>query len=326
MGDAGAQGKLVEARKALEDENNNPMIGILKAELELLGKLNKWAELHACLLAAIMSHCRQRFAARGDVMRVRLFDTPPMRMYLVQAHKFHDDPPILPPSADEDVEEEEDKEWPAVSDQRPRWEPRFGEGSSIQDSNRSSPWAWVVAILGTVLSVGAILAGAAMLAVFLFYKPKMPYLVVSQAQLEKLRYKQDGTIQSLRVSINILAKNNNSNVGASFSGVEIALGFHGADVAHLQAEPFVVPRESSIALQYHVVSAGPVLDAAGMNESLNIGLVPLTLFGKARTEWKVGIFIKHTFWTRISCRLRFFFPGNGTVMPIDRDRCRSRSP
>ncbi|TVU18280.1 hypothetical protein EJB05_34369, partial [Eragrostis curvula] len=70
------------------------------------------------------------------------------------------------------------------------------------------------------------------------------------------------------------------------------------------------------------------LDAAGMqamDEALKAGVVPLDLVGKARTRWKVGVFVKVKFWTRISCRLRFFVPGNGTVMPDDRQRCGSKS-
>jgi len=57
--------------------------------------------------------------------------------------------------------------------------------------------------------------------------------------------------------------------------------------------------------------------------ALRESVVPLDLFGKARTTWKVGIFTSLQFWTRISCRFLFNYPGNGTAMPID---CRSKSP
>jgi hypothetical protein len=129
------------------------------------------------------------------------------------------------------------------------------------------------------------------------------------------------------MSITILAENNNSKADAAFSRVDLALGFHGSDVALLRADPFMVARESSLPLRYNVVSGDRTLDPAGMqsmDESLRAGVVPLDLLGKARTRWKVGVFVKIRYWTRISCHLRFFFPGNGTVMPTDRDRCRSR--
>ena len=60
-----------------------------------------------------------------------------------------------------------------------------------------------------------------------------------------------------------------------------------------------------------------------MAGALQESVVPLDLFGKARTTWKVSIFASLQFWTPISCRFLFNYPGNGTAMPID---CRSKSP
>lgn len=196
------------------------------------------------------------------------------------------------------------------------------------DDPRSSGWVWAMVILCTLLAIGVIVAGATVFAVYLLYKPKMPYLVVADAALRRLEYSQDGTIQDLEVAITILARNTNSRVSASFSSVSIAVGFHGADLAVLKAQSFWVPRESSIPLFYDAITGGKRLDSAGMRsmeESLKAGVVPIDLFGKARTRWKMGIFVKLQFRTRISCRLHFF-PSNGTAMPIDQDRCRSRSP
>uniref|UniRef100_A0ACD6AS07 Uncharacterized protein n=1 Tax=Avena sativa TaxID=4498 RepID=A0ACD6AS07_AVESA len=142
-----------------------------------------------------------------------------------------------------------------------------------------------------------------------------------------------GTIQNLQLSITILANNVKSKAEASFSSssVDLALTLHGVDVALLRAPAFVVPPQSSMPLHYNeVASAGLALDPAAMrsmDESLHDGLVPLGLHGKVRTRWKGGgVFHRSHFWMRISCRLRFFFPGNGTVIPADRRRCRSRSP
>ncbi|XP_062183177.1 E3 ubiquitin-protein ligase WAV3-like [Phragmites australis] len=317
-------GKLEEAQKVLDAGQPNPMIDILRTELEQLLKLKYWKDLFASLLAYKMSHERQRG---------RLFATPRamwrMLKYTEQADKFDKDPNKPPPSVDDDVKEEAKMvmESAPVADQ-PR-EPRTPRIWGVSRERRSSGWAWAMVILCTVLAIGVIVAGAAVFAVYILFKPKMPYLVVSDAQLRLLQYDQEGTIQSLQMSITILAENNNSKADASFFRVDLALGFHGADVALLRAEPFVVARENSLPLQYNVVSAGRALDPDGMqamDESLKAGVVPFDLFGKARTRWKVGVFVKLRFWTRISCRLRFFFPGNGTVMPTDRDRCRSRSP
>uniref|UniRef100_A0A0E0E690 Late embryogenesis abundant protein LEA-2 subgroup domain-containing protein n=1 Tax=Oryza meridionalis TaxID=40149 RepID=A0A0E0E690_9ORYZ len=198
-----------------------------------------------------------------------------------------------------------------------------------EEKHRSSGVAWALVILCTLVAVGVIVAGATVFAVYLIYKPRMPYLVVSDAQLVRLDYDQGGTIDYLEALVTVMARNTNSRADASFARVDLALRFHGADVARLRAAPFVVASASAAPLRYDVVSKGRALDAGGMramDASLKSGVVPLDLLGRARTRWKVGIFASLKFWTRISCRLHFFYPGNGTVMDSDRNTCTSRSP
>ncbi|CAD6256454.1 unnamed protein product [Miscanthus lutarioriparius] len=323
----GARRKLLEAQVALDAEpSSHPLFAILKAELEKLLTLTTWKELLACLLASVRSHLTQRYAGRHDVS-VRIFATERMETYMDQASKFEEDPDKLPPSVDDDVQAEAEmvkRTWVPQRSPEQRGTSRIWAGSRERSS---SGWAWATVLACTALAVGVILAGVAVFAVYLLYRPSMPYLAVSDAHLERLEYGQDGAIDYLQASITVLAVNNNSKTDASFSSMDLVLGFHGADVALLRAQPFVVPRESSLPLLYRVVSAGRALDAAGMqamDEALKAGVVPFDLFGKARTRWKVGVFANLRFWMRISCRLRFFFPSNGTVMPTDRDKCRSR--
>jgi hypothetical protein len=252
-----------------------------------------------------------------------------MRAYKDQAQEFDKNPRIEVPSVEDDAKKEmmaRERRRPAVTAgnhlrRRRAWE---------ESPERTRRWAWrAVIVLCTVLAIAVIVAGAVVFSVFLLYKPRMPALVVSGARLRDLQYGQDGAIAYLQASITILAENNNSKADASFSSVDLALGFHGADVALLRADPFVVARRSALPLRYNVQSAGLALDPAGMqamDEALRAGVVPLDLFGKARTRWKVGVFVNLKFWTRINCRLRFFFPGNGTVMATDSQKCLSRSP
>ncbi|KAI4962879.1 hypothetical protein ZWY2020_024690 [Hordeum vulgare] len=184
-----------------------------------------------------------------------------------------------------------------------RGRPRYPD----DDRQRSSPWVWMAVILCTLLVIGVIVVGAAVFAVYLIYKPHMPYMVVS-AQ--------------------VLARNTNSKVNASFSSFNIDVKFHGTTLLQLRAETFSVARESAVTLPYSGSSRGAKLDLAGMRameEALRSRVVPITLSGKARTRWRMGIFLKVGFWTRLNCPLTFNFPP-GAVMPIDHDSCRSRSP
>ncbi|CAD6256533.1 unnamed protein product [Miscanthus lutarioriparius] len=250
---------------------------------------NVWKELLACLLASVRSHLTQRYAGRHDVS-VRIFATERMDRYMEQASKFEEDPDKPPPSVDDDVQAEAEmvkRTWVPQRSPEQRGTSRIWAGSRERSS---SGWAWATVLACTALAVGVILAGVAVFAVYLLYRPSMPYLAVSDAHLERLEYGQDGAIDYLQASITVMAVNNNSKTDASFSSMDLVLGFHGADVALLRAQPFVVPRESSLPLPYRVVSAGRALDAAGMqamDEALKAGVVPFDLFGKARTRWKV---------------------------------------
>ncbi|KAJ1255979.1 hypothetical protein BS78_K122300 [Paspalum vaginatum] len=321
-----AYGLLREADEALDVERSksrHPLLDMLKTELAKLLELAKgsWNELFAALLASKRSHQQQRYGSIGDV-DVDLYKTSPMSEYVRQATAFEKDPSRPPPSVEDDVRLREEAERRRKRNSRV-W------GAPDERRRTSGLWAWAAVLLCTALAVAVILAGTAVFAVFLLYRPRTPYLAVSDARLEQLQYGQGGAIDYLQVSITVLAVNNNSKTDASFPAVDLAVGFNGDDVALLRAQPFVVARKSSLPLQYDVVSAGRALDPAGMqamDEALKAGVVPFDLFGKARTRWKVGVFARLRFWTRLSCRLRFFFPGNGTVMPADRDKCRSRSP
>ncbi|EMS63181.1 hypothetical protein TRIUR3_03229 [Triticum urartu] len=331
----GANTKLVEARNNLQLEQSNSMIDILRAQLdkliELISSGMGLKALRACLLSMMMLHGRQRVTETGPVMGHKLYVTQFTDMSRKQAGDHEKDPAKVPPPASQDVEQAKVvrdqqgiKRPPAVVEAATcSWRTWWRDRKSHHESSR-----WAMVILCTVLAVAMIVIGVTLLAVYLLNMPKMPYLVVSDAQLGALRYaQQDGTIQYLQLPITILAENNNSKADATFSHVDLALQFHGVDVALLRTPaPFVVAAESSLALQYNVVSTGRRLDPAGMrsmDESLNAGMVPFDLRGKARARWKVGIFLKAHFWTRISCRLHFFFPGNSTVKPTDLRRCRS---
>ncbi|KAF2299753.1 hypothetical protein GH714_003072 [Hevea brasiliensis] len=108
-----ARDKLVEAQNSLEDvdDESNPLIEMLRSELQQLLKLMKSQEIYnkqgrPFALSSETSHDRQRFASRGDVESLRLFSTPRMDKYLEQAKSFDEDPSKPLPSVDDDVKEE----------------------------------------------------------------------------------------------------------------------------------------------------------------------------------------------------------------------------
>ncbi|KAL6654775.1 hypothetical protein ACP70R_008240 [Stipagrostis hirtigluma subsp. patula] len=120
-----AREQLKKAQIELEDILENPMVAMLRKELQQLLDLMVSEELYKAegrpyALAAELSHARQRFAARPGVDDgVRLFATPRMDAYLEQAKKFAENPDEPLPNADVDVEEEIKK----AIDNRPEVEP-----------------------------------------------------------------------------------------------------------------------------------------------------------------------------------------------------------
>ncbi|KAL7264965.1 hypothetical protein ACSBR1_002842 [Camellia fascicularis] len=111
----GALEKLVEAQSFLENmvnDESNPLIGMLKSELQQMSRLVKQQEIYEnqgrpFALSSETSHNRQRFAARGDDPKeLRLFATPRMDEYLEQAKSFDEDPRKPLPSVDEDEKQE----------------------------------------------------------------------------------------------------------------------------------------------------------------------------------------------------------------------------
>ncbi|KAG5542279.1 hypothetical protein RHGRI_021969 [Rhododendron griersonianum] len=109
-----AQEKLVEAENLLEDvvdDQSNPLIEMLKSELQQLLKLMQSQDIYekkgrSFALSSETSHNRQRFATRGDVENLRLFATPRMDTYLEQAKSFDEDPSKPLPTVDDDVKQE----------------------------------------------------------------------------------------------------------------------------------------------------------------------------------------------------------------------------
>ncbi|XP_066333694.1 uncharacterized protein [Miscanthus floridulus] len=116
-----ARNILAEALKALERLVVDPMVDMLRKELQKLMELFKGKEIYQrqgrpAAISSLASHDRQRFTARGDAEDIRIFATQRMDTYLEQA-KQDDNKPI--PTAADDIMEELEPEPEAV----PRMEP-----------------------------------------------------------------------------------------------------------------------------------------------------------------------------------------------------------
>lgn len=169
---------------------------------------------------------------------------------------------------------------------------------------------WFAAFLCTILAITVIIAGVVVLSVYLAYRPKIPFLRVGDAHLDRLGYDQSGLLD-LAMSLTVEAVNSNGRAHATFSGVELQLRFGSTPLAALLAADFAVPKNSTQRLRYAVESSAAPLDEAGrekMDEALKSGRVEFALVGKARTRWRVGALLSVKFWTHLDCTLPFLYP------------------
>ncbi|CAA6667100.1 unnamed protein product [Spirodela intermedia] len=170
---------------------------------------------------------------------------------------------------------------------------------------------WFAAFVCTILAVTVIIAGVVVLSVYFAYRPKIPFLRVGDAHLDRLGYDQSGLLD-LAMSLTVEAVNDNGRAHATFSGVELQLRFGRTPLAALLAEDFDVPKNSTQRLRY----------AVEMDEALKSGRVEFALAGKARTRWRVAL-ISVKFWTHLDCTLPFLYPAGDSA--DDLLHCTSKS-
>lgn len=182
---------------------------------------------------------------------------------------------------------------------------------------------WCGTIICTIIAIAVIVTGLAIFISYMIIRPKVPFMAVIYAHLDKLDYSQTGQLDA-QFTLNIIAENKNARVHASFSDLSFILYFHGLQIAQLRADPFDVPKNSSVILPYVVPSYSIPLEPAAM-EVVDISLkqdkISFELKGQVKTRWKVGLVGSVKVWSHLSCQLRFS-PSNGSSL---HSHCSSRS-
>ncbi|KAH7687100.1 hypothetical protein IHE45_04G147300 [Dioscorea alata] len=187
----------------------------------------------------------------------------------------------------------------------------------------TKPYIWILAIICALLAVAVILTGIIVFIIYIIYQPRLPYLKVPYAHLDKLVYDQSGSLDT-ELTITIVAENGNARAHASFSDLDFFIKFHGIEIAELVADPFEVQKNSSLVLNYVVPSAIVPLDEGAMtamDSALRSDRIPFDLVGTAKMRWRVGIFLSVNFWSHLSCRIVFSY-ANMSSLGLD---CSSKS-
>ncbi|KAK2987686.1 hypothetical protein RJ640_015028 [Escallonia rubra] len=171
-------------------------------------------------------------------------------------------------------------------------------------------------------AVAVIVTGIVVFVGYLAVRPKVPFISVSYAHLDRFDYDQAG-ILAVQLTIVVKAENDNAKAHAYFYDASFILGFHGLEIAKLVADPFDVSKNDSVQFDYLVQSTPIPLDELEQNLvelSLRQNLIAFDLKGKARTRWRVGVIGSVKFSLNLNCELKFFINGSST-----NSHCSSRS-
>lgn len=172
----------------------------------------------------------------------------------------------------------------------------------------TNPFIWCAAILCALLTVAVIITGIVIFVGYIVIKPKVPQMIVTSAQLDRLDFDQAG-ILTVKTTIFIKAENDNAKAHATFYATKFLLGFHGVRVAQLRDDfPVEVSKNSSVDLMFEVESTPIPLDPEDQNNvflSLSQNLIVFDLTGTTRTQWRVGLLGSVKFWLHLDCHLQF---------------------
>ncbi|KAL6180880.1 hypothetical protein ACLB2K_047539 [Fragaria x ananassa] len=189
-------------------------------------------------------------------------------------------------------------------------------GKLIHGPQRGThPLVWLAAIICTIVSIAVIIAGIVVFAGYMVIHPRVPFIKVTQAHLDKFHNDPTSLLETA-ITIVVRAENDNTKAHASFSDLSFTLSFQGLKIARLVANPFDVRKNYSVDFNYMVESSSIPLSSEQVDQvdsSLKRDRISFDLKGNVRARWRVGLLGSVRFWGHLNCRLNFH-PLNGSYI------------
>ncbi|CAL9075951.1 unnamed protein product, partial [Musa textilis] len=201
--------------------------------------------------------------------------------------------------------------------QQERRLPRFYRPSEFLIRPRPThPAFWLVAACCTLLWVAIILAGLAILIVYLVVRPKGPQLEISGANLNGANLDAGGL---LNADLSVLANFSNPNrkVDLRFGQVQLDLYFRSVLIATQGLGPFRERRREAVLRDVRMVSSSVALptDAAEAWRAGETGnRHPMKLVASFRTRSDLSGWLHYTFLTRRHCNIVVGAPPAGVLL------------
>lgn len=180
---------------------------------------------------------------------------------------------------------------------------------------RTHPLVWFAAIICTIISIAVIIAGIVVFVGYMIIHPRVPFIRVTDAHLEKFQNDASGLLDTA-VTIVVRAENDNTKVPASFSDTSFTLSFQGLNIARLVAYPFNVKKNSSVDFNYVVESSSIPLNPEQLDQldnSVKRDRIGFDLRGSVRARWRVGVLGSVKFWGHLNCRLNFHLSNSSYI-------------
>ncbi|XP_057519374.1 NDR1/HIN1-like protein 12 [Amaranthus tricolor] len=187
---------------------------------------------------------------------------------------------------------------------------------------RTHPLIWCGAIICTICTILVILLGIVVFIGYLATHPKIPYMIITQAHLNRFEYSQGGVLNT-ELTIWFKAENDNIEAQASFSDFIYELSFHGIKLTKLRNWDFNVEKNNSKFFMFDVKSESIALNPDLMEVvelSMNEDRIVFDLRGHTRARWRAGPIKSVKYWLHMNCNLQFHMDGSS----IDFHSCSSK--
>ncbi|KAK8480691.1 hypothetical protein V6N13_036130 [Hibiscus sabdariffa] len=184
---------------------------------------------------------------------------------------------------------------------------KLSSSRSDGDGGRNA-LVWCGTIICTMITLAIIIAGIVAFVGYLVIHPRVPYVSVVYAHLDRIQIDHYESALEIQVTIVIRANNGNHMAHADFSDSIYTLSFDRKDIAQLVAPYFEVSKNSSVDFNYVAQASAMPLgpeQAEDMEAGLQKDLITLNLEGGARVRWRVGRLGSFKFSCRLDCRLQF---------------------
>lgn len=194
---------------------------------------------------------------------------------------------------------------------------------TVKTSSKTRPVAWIIAVFCTLFWIIVIVAGLAVLIIYLVYRPRLPKFDISTATLNAA-YIDMGYLLNADLTILGNFSNPNKKVSVDFSYVIMNLYYESNLLATRYVEPFTAHRGQSVFEDIHMVTSQvrlPIAQSQDLTTQMNSGRVNFDVKGLFRARSNLGGLLRYSYWLYSHCTITVTGPPTGVLI---RKKCTTK--